>query len=502
MDVEGITVREISLAVVRGVPSLREWEAFCRREYSTFLGFPGPKKILADLEAYLPKVDKVSPQAVSILFGALSPWGELKVRDRQRTAARLERVVEELIRLGSGWRREDLFPALSFGVAQVLVRHGADVRAYSPVLRAHFLEAAVSSPNGHKVLEEAFRLHGTEGLFPEGFHPAHRAAAAGAVKVLRVLERWGFPLDGPDEMGRTPLHHAARNGRTQALRFLLARGASPDGREGVPSPLAGALMEGHGRAALLLLEGGADPFGAGEREAGLIPAHFLHFAARRGCGREPVLRLAERLIPDQEALARLRGEGVRPIAPALAMVPFPEVVALALERGVDPAAPEEEGDGDSALAVAMRHGNLEVARLLVERRGVFGDPSVLAREVLGTRDGFLFGAVLSHLKGTPFEEELKAKALSSPWEGFLEGLLSGVSDEGERRELLLAWTALGKQDPDPEEVLRLARGVRREAVEEVHRALARKRGKRRALAWALSTLLDRGEEALEALGEL
>jgi len=60
----------------------------------------------------------------------------------------------------------------------------------------------------------------------------HRAAEQGDVAVLALLLDCGFdPNHGDAEIGKTALHSAAMAGRPDAVRLLLARGASPDVRD-------------------------------------------------------------------------------------------------------------------------------------------------------------------------------------------------------------------------------------------------------------------------------
>jgi ankyrin repeat protein len=60
----------------------------------------------------------------------------------------------------------------------------------------------------------------------------HRAAEQGDVAVLTLLLDCGFdPSRGDAEIGKTALHSAAMAGRPDAVRLLLARGASPNVRD-------------------------------------------------------------------------------------------------------------------------------------------------------------------------------------------------------------------------------------------------------------------------------
>ena len=65
----------------------------------------------------------------------------------------------------------------------------------------------------------------------------------------------------PQDYHRTPLHVAARWGREEVVRLLLAAGATVDAKEkeGGLTPLMGAAADGKLRCVQLLLDAGADP---------------------------------------------------------------------------------------------------------------------------------------------------------------------------------------------------------------------------------------------------
>jgi ankyrin repeat protein len=65
------------------------------------------------------------------------------------------------------------------------------------------------------------------GIGPEHYVALHRAAEQGDVVVLELLLACGFDPDrGDEEIGKTALHSAAMAGRPDAVRVLLAHGAS------------------------------------------------------------------------------------------------------------------------------------------------------------------------------------------------------------------------------------------------------------------------------------
>jgi hypothetical protein len=80
--------------------------------------------------------------------------------------------------------------------------------------------------------------------------------------IVRALVEAGAPLENPGQL--TAVSYAAHAGHLDILRYLLDRGASPDGgatgeEHPVPTPLAMAVRQGKADAARLLLERGANP---------------------------------------------------------------------------------------------------------------------------------------------------------------------------------------------------------------------------------------------------
>lgn len=90
----------------------------------------------------------------------------------------------------------------------------------------------------------------------------HRAAAEGNLVEMQRLVTEGHLLDVFDEQHMTPLHHAADQGRMDALLWLLDGGAdlnAHDEQNIGETPLATAVKRGQLAAAELLLKRGANP---------------------------------------------------------------------------------------------------------------------------------------------------------------------------------------------------------------------------------------------------
>ena len=105
---------------------------------------------------------------------------------------------------------------------RVLVEAGADVesrdkRGETPLLKA--LHAGPWKPEPADDIVEYLLSQG-------GSVTVHTAAAMGDIERLKVaLDASPDRVDEPDDKGATPLYHAARNNRPEAVTFLLERGA-------------------------------------------------------------------------------------------------------------------------------------------------------------------------------------------------------------------------------------------------------------------------------------
>lgn len=88
----------------------------------------------------------------------------------------------------------------------------------------------------------------------------HGAAGAGHAEVAGDLLEAGASIAATDSGGRTPLHNAARGGKTEMVRLFLLKGACIDVLDDslCASPLFLAAEGGHEAAALVLMAAGAD----------------------------------------------------------------------------------------------------------------------------------------------------------------------------------------------------------------------------------------------------
>lgn len=147
-------------------------------------------------------------------------------------------LAEELVRRGADIerRREDgrtpyAVAALSGNdaVAEWLARHGAST-AVSEVDRLVAAASHGDKPRVEQML--AARPDLRSQLGPEHYAAFYRAAERGDVTSLDAMLACGFdPNRGDEEIGKTALHAAAHEGWPDAVRVLLAHGASTSVRD-------------------------------------------------------------------------------------------------------------------------------------------------------------------------------------------------------------------------------------------------------------------------------
>jgi ankyrin repeat protein len=136
--------------------------------------------------------------------------------------------------------------------------------------------------------------------------PAGVPSAGTQLEIVRALVEAGARIENP--AGFSPLAYAAYSGRIDILRYLLDRGAAPNGgasgdEHPFPTPLAMAIMNGQRDAARLLLERGASPRVRGP--AGLDAAGLAEKYNRRDFA--PMLDCAFALAPGQAFAEACKG---------------------------------------------------------------------------------------------------------------------------------------------------------------------------------------------------
>ena len=251
----------------------------------------------------------------------------------------------------------------------LLLRHGAeaDLEAFDEV--PWFDTTDEEYYNGRRVLGQRgiMKLFAERGVLSMCYKdcetPLHRIYKHNYYKQPWLLEFGGDP-NVRDRHGRTPLHHAAAEGR--GLEPLLEAGADPNARDkDGKTPLHYAVAHRHSDAVKLLLEYGAE---VDEELAEALRLTPLHLAALRG---------------DAEETERLLNGGADPnVRDVFCRTPLHYAAArnqkaaaeLLLSRGADPNARDESGK--TPLDLAVRRCAVDVLELLLP----LGDVNAVAEK--------------------------------------------------------------------------------------------------------------------------
>ena len=177
-----------------------------------------------------------------------------------------------------------------YEAAGVLLRSGADSCGGIPFRDHGYSPLHAACANGHLkvarlLLASGARVNGTTAARVTA---AHAATGAGHLEVLVALLEVGCSVKIRDSNKQGLLHHAARHGRVNICRHLLAppHCLDPDASDKWHrSPLQWAVVNGHAAAVRALLAGGANPnFGVRasvhKRTTTLLQEPILHIAAR------------------------------------------------------------------------------------------------------------------------------------------------------------------------------------------------------------------------------
>ena len=185
------------------------------------------------------------------------PEGETPVMTASRTGS--ADAVRMLLEAGADPNvREDTRhqTALMWAVAQghpdvvsLLIDHGADLEARSKS-RPRLMHA--DDVNASQYDQGIMWNHG-------GFTPLLFAARHGRVESARRLLAAGAEIDRPSLVGASPLVVAAHSGQGELGAFLLEQGADPNQMDAGYNALHAAILRGEERLVEALLRHGADP---------------------------------------------------------------------------------------------------------------------------------------------------------------------------------------------------------------------------------------------------
>src|SRR5262245_61623627 len=188
----------------------------------------------------------------------------------------------------------------------------------------------------------------------EGVMPIQLAAINGSAPMLdRLLKAGADPNGSLSAAGDTAIMMAARTGKPEALRMLVESGANVNAREtwGGTTALMWAVSEGHAEAATMLVAAGAD-----------VNARSNYVAAANGRGFEGRTPVGNRTDPKTEEFA---SGWLTPLMLAVREGDV-ELARILVKAGADVNA--VAGDGKTALALAVFNGNYEAASFLVDSK--------------------------------------------------------------------------------------------------------------------------------------
>lgn len=176
----------------------------------------------------------------------------------------LDSPLEALVR---GRRSSRILDTAYTEIAQLLIDHGADIRA-------------TSTPDATLL---------------------HLAAAGGYVGIARLLLERGLSVAAQDSVGNTPLHEAADGGHDEIVRLLIERGGDVNARNAQGQTPLHRARGNHCVTARLLVEAGAVE--TVRDEEGWLPDPG-HTARRRAA----VVQTADRVPPRPLFADRVEGK--------------------------------------------------------------------------------------------------------------------------------------------------------------------------------------------------
>ena len=294
-------------------------------------------------------------------------------------------IVQILIDAGADIEAEGFMGRTPLGLAakegateimQILLGQGADNGTpegedkQSPAIGSEALFTAIKKGDVETVrllVEAGADVNAAEGF--GGNTPLHEAVEEGNAEIVQILVDAGADIEAEGFMGQTPLGLAAEEGATEIMQILLGQGAdngTPEG-EDKQSPAIGsealftAIESGNVTLVNLLVEAGAD-VNAAEGFGGNTP---LHEAVEEGNA-----EIVQILV---DAGADIEAEGFMGQTPLglAAEEGASEIMQILLGQGADSGTPEGEDKqsptiGSEALFTAIKKGDVETVRLLVE----------------------------------------------------------------------------------------------------------------------------------------
>lgn len=225
----------------------------------------------------------------------------------------------------------------------------------------------------------------------DGFEPIHHAAHDGSTETVAWLLDHGVPIEVPGARERTPFYWACSAGNLEVARMLLDRGANIEARNNTGhTPWISAAEQGEMQVLELLLERGADTRATTNYGADSV-YQFVPFVSGHGVTREESVAMLVWLLEhggEVDLHDRVGWTAVH----AAARDGQVELMRVLLDRGANPNIITESGS--TPLDVATYNGRPEVVALLRERGGRSSDDATMVGPPALTASYRLPGSVI------------------------------------------------------------------------------------------------------------
>ncbi len=278
---------------------------------------------------------------------------------------------------------------------------------------------------------------------PAAAAPIHDAAKNGDVAAIIAALDAGAGVDENDGWA-TPLWYAARRGKEEAAKLLIARGADANlATKTSGPPLLGAIERKNGILVKLLLASGADP------NAALATNSALYLAAKSGC-----LECVEALVDAGAEVNALNKDREPPIH-AAKLIGLHEIAGYLAAHGAAPpeVAPISDnlGAADATLGKAVFDKNCAHCHHIDPKKGRKLGPNLwglVSRRKASTED-FSYSEALKDWGGSWSYEDLNAflwgPKITAPG---VRMQFAGIEAEAERANLI-AYLRTQSGEPAP-----------------------------------------------------